>query len=328
MLLPQLDDLLDTMRVVTLPLAVRFRGVSEREVCLFEGEKGWSEFSPFLEYGDQEAATWLRASIDFGWRDLPELHRSTVPINAIVPALNPGSVAPLLVTFPSVETVKVKVAERGQSLADDVARVSVVRNHIGQSGRIRIDANGGWTVDEALLALDALAPFDIEYVEQPVASVQDLARVRAHLREAGSPILVAADESIRKVSDPLDVARLDAADIIVVKAQPLGGIHNALSIIEQVGLPAVVSSAIDSAVGLSMGTLLAASIPQLEYACGLGTGTLLQRDVATTPMRDGQLVAERVSPAPHQLDLLTASAERADWWRQRVTRCYRLVEAG
>lgn len=325
---PPLAELLASARVVALPLATRFRGVDVREAVVFEGPEGWTEFSPFVEYGDAEAATWLAAAIDFGWMPLPAAVRTEVPVNATVPAVAAASVPGVLARFDGCRTAKVKVAEPGQRLADDVARVAAVREAMGAEGRVRIDANGAWNVDEAERALHALAEFDLEYAEQPCAEVDELAELRRRVKYMGIPI--AADESVRKASDPVAVARAGAADIIVVKAQPLGGVRRALAIVAEAGLPAVVSSALDTSVGLSMGVALAAALPDLDYDCGLGTAALFTADVASPPLapRGGVLSVGRVAPDPGLLADHEASDDRRDWWLARMTRCHALLTGG
>ncbi|HET8866686.1 MAG TPA: o-succinylbenzoate synthase [Agrococcus sp.] len=313
------ERLADRMHVVSLPLATRFRGVDEREVALFSGDAGWGEWSPFLEYGGEEASRWLRAALEDADVERPALVRSRIPVNATLPAVAPEAVAGVLARYDGCRTVKVKVAERGQLLDDDVARVAEVRALLPDV-RIRVDANGGWGVDEAETAVRALERFDLEYVEQPCATVAELAELRARLHRLAIPI--AADESVRKASDPLLVARAGAADVIVVKAQPLGGIRAALAIVAEAGLPAVVSSALDSSVGLSMGAALAGALPELPYDCGLGTGALLAADVAEplVPV-DGSIPAARVAPDPALLAAHAASPERTAHWRERLAAC-------
>lgn len=322
---PSLADLLGTARVVALPLVTPFRGIGIREAVVLEGPNGWTEFSPFTEYGDAEASVWLAAAIDFGWERPSPVLRETVRVNATVPAVTAAEVAGVLERFPGCRTAKVKVGERGQLLADDIARVAAVRDVLGPDGRIRIDANGAWTVDEAERAIHALAEFDLEYVEQPCETVEDLWQIRQRVKYMGVPI--AADESVRKAEDPLRVARDEAADILVIKAQPLGGITAALSIVEQAGLPVVVSSALDTSVGISMGVHLAAAIPSLEYDCGLATAALLAADVTDEPLvpSDGQLDVRRVTPTEHLLTTHAASGDRTRWWLARLERCYGIL---
>lgn len=325
--LPDLADLRAAARVVSLPLVTRFRGVNHREALLLRGPEGWTEFSPFLEYGDDEASVWLAAAIDFGWRTQPAALRDRVPVNATVPAVTAAEVSAVLARFDGCRTAKVKVAERGQTLADDVARVRAVRAAMGSEGRVRLDANGGWNVDEAERAVHALAEFDLEYLEQPCAEVDELVELRERLADWGIPI--AADESVRKASDPLAVARVGAADLVVVKAQPLGGVTRALEIVGAAGLPAVVSSALDTSIGLSMGVALAAALPDLPYDCGLGTASLLAADVTATPLRPqgGALVAGRVEADAGLLRQHAASPDRHAWWLARLERCHAVLAA-
>ncbi len=307
--------------VVALPLVTRFRGIDVREAVLLRGPSGWTEFAPFVGYDDTEASTWLAAAIDYGWGVEPSLVRDVIPVNATLPAVDPSEIAGVLDRFGATRTVKVKVAERGQTLADDVARVRAVRERLGPAGRIRVDANGGWNVDEAEHAAHALAPYDLEYLEQPGAWVPELAEGRARLRVWLLPI--AADESVRKAADPLAVVAAGAADLLVVKAAPLGGIAAALRIVAASGLPAVVSSALDTSVGLAMGARLAAALPELDYDCGLGTAALLAADVTPHPLvpREGRIPVERVDADPDLLDRWAAPTERRDWWLARVERC-------
>ncbi|NQX26249.1 o-succinylbenzoate synthase [Microbacteriaceae bacterium VKM Ac-2854] len=323
--IPSTADLLGEARVVSLPLNTRFRGVQHREAVLFEGPSGWTEFSPFLEYGDAEAAAWLRAAIDFGWAEPAPALRSSIPVNATVPAVGAAEVATVLARFDGCRTAKIKVAERGQSLADDVARVAEVRRLLGPEGRIRLDANAAWNVDEAEHAIHALAEFDLEYVEQPCAEIEELVDIRRRVKYMGIPI--AADESVRKAEDPLAVARAGAADLLVIKAQPLGGIAAALRIVAEAGLPVVVSSAIDTSVGLSMGAALAAAVPTLEYDCGLGTAALLAADVTEQPLHPvgGSIAVRRIDVSEQLLREHAASAERTAWWQERIRRCHALL---
>jgi O-succinylbenzoate synthase len=323
MTLPPLADLIDSARVVSLPMHTRFRGVDTREALLFEGPEGWAEFSPFVEYADAEASTWLAAAIDFAWNAQPEPLRDRIPVNATVPAIDASKVAEVLARFPGCRTAKVKVAEPGQTLADDVARVRAVREVMGPEGRIRVDANGLWNVDEAEHAVHALNEFDLEYVEQPCATVDELAELRRRVKYMGIP--VAADESVRKSSDPLAVARAKAADLLVVKAQPLGGVTHALQIVTAAGLPVVVSSALDTAIGLSQGAALAAALPRLDFDCGLGTASLFLDDVADLRPVDGSIPVGRVTPDAAALTRLAASDERRDWWLARLGRCHEVL---
>ncbi|MGV3733624.1 MAG: o-succinylbenzoate synthase [Microcella sp.] len=324
--LPELDDVLARAHVVSVPLVTRFRGVDRREAVLLDGPSGWSEFSPFLEYADEEASTWLAAALDFGWRDssAPRL-RASIPVNATLPAMPLDRIAHTLSLFGECRTVKIKVAEPGETLADDVARVRETRLLLGPAGRIRLDANGAWTVDEAEHAVRALEQFDLEYVEQPCATVPELAELRRRIHRID--VLVAADESVRKAADPLAVARAEAADLLVIKAAPLGGIDRALALVAEAGLPAVVSSALDTSIGLAMGAELAARLPALDFDCGLGTAALLADDVVAAPLRpvDGAIAVGRIAADRDALGRLAADPERTAAWRERLTRCHALL---
>lgn len=328
--LPPVDALLDTTRVVGLPMRVTFRGVTVRETVVFRGPAGWGEFGPFPEYQDTEAAAWLRAGIEAAWHGFPEPVRTRVPVNATVPAVPAERVADVLAGYSgAVHAVKIKVAERGHTLADDVARVAAVRD-ILPDARLRVDANMGWDEDQAVNALTALAPYELEYAEQPVATVPGLAAVRRRLREGGVDLKIAADESVRKAEDPLRVARLEAADLVVVKVAPLGGVRAALRVVEACGLPAVVSSALDTSVGIRAGVALAAALPSLEHACGLGTVALLEGDVAAAPLlpSGGALGIRPVEVPPDRLDALAAPSGRTAWWRDRVAACHAVLASG
>jgi len=320
----------DEVHVVRLPLRVRFRGLLEREALLLHGPTGWGEFSPFVEYDDAESARWLAAAVEAATATPLRAVRALIPVNATVPAVPAAEVGDVLARFAGCTTAKVKVGEPGQSLADDVARVAEVRAVLGSVGRIRVDANGAWDVDQALRALTALAPYGLEYAEQPCATLDDLGRLRVALARARVDVLVAADESIRKADDPLKVAAAGSADVVVLKVAPLGGVRTALRVAEQCGLPVVVSSALDTSVGIAAGVALAAALPELPYACGLGTAALFARDVVDPPLRPtggGIEVARALatSPDPGQLADLAAPADRQRWWRARLERCARLL---
>ena len=316
---PELSDVLDRLHVVALPMRVRFRGITTREIALIDGPAGWGEFGAFPEYGPPEAVHWLAAGLDAAYRPLPPVRHTSIPINATVPAVPAAAVADVLARFPGARTAKVKVAEPGQSLADDVARVTAVRALVPT---VRVDANGGWSVDEAVTAARALtADGPLEYLEQPCATVPELAEVRRRVQ-----VPVAADESIRKAEDPLYVVRSRAADIAVLKVAPLGGVRAMLAVAEQIDIPIVVSSALDSAVGIGIGLVAAGCLPSLPHACGLGTGGLFVDDVVETvaPV-DGELSAAAVVPDPARVAALAAAPERARWWIDRIRDCWPLL---
>ncbi|MGV0626990.1 o-succinylbenzoate synthase [Mycolicibacter minnesotensis] len=320
--MPPLADILDRVHVVALPMRVRFRGITVRELALIEGPAGWGEFGAFGEYAPPEAAHWLAAALESAYEEPPQARRTRIPINATVPAVEAAQVPEVLARFPGARTAKVKVAEPGQHLADDVARVEAVRALIPT---VRVDANGGWTVPQALEAATALTDTGaIEYLEQPCASVSELAELRRRI-----DVPIAADESIRKAADPLAVKAAGAADIAVLKVAPLGGISALLKIADQIGMPVVISSALDSAVGIAAGLRAAAALPDLQHACGLGTGSLFVDDVvdpAQAPAHtDGFLPVQPAVPDPARLHALAAPADRRQWWIDRISACHRLL---
>lgn len=310
---------MSALHVYAIPLRTRFRDVDVREGVLVNGPAGWGEFSPFREYGDAEAAAWWQAAreaADVGW---PPPARDRVPVNATVPAVRPEDVPDALGRFPGCTTAKVKVAAPGQTSAQDEERLRAVRDALGPGGRIRIDANGAWDADRAA---ELLPRYDrvaggLEYAEQPCRTVEELAIVR---RKVDVPI--AADESIRRAGDPLRVAEFEATDVAVLKVQPLGGVRACLRIAEQIGLPVVVSSALETSVGIAAGVALAAALPELPYACGLATVSLLEHDVVDDPLvaADGALPVRRPVPSEQALGAVRADEPTTAWWTDRVAR--------
>jgi o-succinylbenzoate synthase len=286
---PDLDAVLASLRAFAIPMPTKFRGVTVREGALIQGPAGWGEFSPFAEYGPRECARWLASALESATAGWPAPVRDRVPVNVTVPAVD-AERARDIVASSGCRTAKVKVAERGQGDADDIARVEAVRDAIGPDGKVRIDVNGNWDVDHAVRMLAELDRFGLEYAEQPCATLDELAEVRRKIN-----VPVAADESIRRADDPLRVRAAGAADIVVLKVQPLGGVAAALRIAEACGLPVVVSSAVDTSVGLAAGVALAAALPELPHACGLGTMSLLAGDVTADPLIpvDGELPVAR-----------------------------------
>jgi len=305
--------------VYSTPMRTRFRGIAVRDGMLLEGEAGWGEFSPFWDYDPPTCVPWLRAALEAADEGWPEPVRDAVPVNCTVPAVGPEQAQRVVRTSGGCRTAKVKVAEPGQTPADDLERVAAVRDAIGPDGRVRIDANGAWSVDEAVRALGELSRFDLEYVEQPCATVEELAAVRRRV-----DVPVAADESIRRAEDPLRVAALEAADIAVLKVQPLGGVRACLRIAEQIGLPVVVSSALESSVGIAAGVALAAALPQLPYACGLATVSLLEHDVTDAPLlpESGVLPVRRPEPVA---ELPEAGGETFARWEERLAAVWALM---
>lgn len=354
-----IDDLLGRVHVVALPMRVRFRGVTEREVALVEGPAGWGEFGAFPEYDDPEAAHWLASALEMAWQGPPPALRSRVAVNATVPAVAAGEVPGILDRFPGCTTVKVKVAEKGHHLVDDVARIAAVLQ-ARPGARIRVDANGAWSVaeaahavrvlDQAVRAVDvtrapgtgpvALDGPGLEYVEQPCATVEELVQLRARLAADGVHVDVAADESIRRASDPLRVIRAGGADRAVVKVAPLGGPRRLLAVAAELGVPVTVSSALDSAVGVAAGVAAAAALPGVSSRCGtrsdddevpaagLGTGGFFLEDVVEPgvfSLVDGHLPVVAVTPDPARMEGLRVRADRRDWWLDRIRRCHDLL---
>lgn len=328
--LPPLDEVLASAHVVALPLRVRFRGILVREALLLDGPHGWGEFAPFIEYEDAEAASWLASGIEAAWQGWPAPLRDRVAVNATVPAVAADQVPGILDRFGDCGTVKVKVAEPGQTLADDVARVRAVRE-ARPDAAIRVDANGAWSVDDALTALRSLAGLGLQYAEQPCASVEELVALRELLDRAHVQVPLAADESIRKADDPLRVARTGAVDVAVVKVAPLGGVARMLAVAEELsalGVRLVVSSALDTSVGIAAGVAAAAALRDEPLACGLGTVALFTSDVCAHPLlpTSGWLPARAEAPQPDP-DRWPASADRTRWWLDRLARCWRVLES-
>lgn len=309
--------------VYAIPMRTAFRGITVREGMVLHGPRGWGEFCPFPEYDDREAAAWLATAVEQVTHGWPEPVRDRIPVNATVPAVGPER-AHDLVARSGCRTAKVKVADHPDSLAEDLARVEAVRAALGPGGRIRVDANGRWDVDTAIARIRRLerAAGGLEYVEQPCATVEALAVVRRRV-----DVRIAADESIRRADDPLKVAVAGAADVAVIKCTPLGGVRRALEVAEAAGLPCVVSSALETGVGLAAQLALAGALPELEFACGLGTLSLLDGDLVpaehTFRPVDGHLPVPRTAPTPDP-ELLDryqlTDRDRAAWWHERLAR--------
>lgn len=339
--MPAHAELRDAAVIVSVPMRTRFRGQTSREVMLLRGPAGWAEFGPFPDYGPEESAVWLEAGIRAAWSGLGAPVRRTVPVNATVPAVTPGEVADVLHSYGDLESipaVKIKVAEPGQTAEHDVARVTEVCR-LAPSAGIRVDANGAWSMPQAVSQLSRIAEIAgdaFEYAEQPVAGIEPLAELRELLGNRGLPVRIAADEAVRKADDPFRVAALGAADLLVVKVPPLGGVQRALDIVSRSGLPAVVSSALDTSIGLTAGLALASQLPELPYACGLGTVSLFDGEVVTAPLTpragtirvpvaqspDGGVVVRAPDPDPVLLQRHRVSAEREAWWFDRLAAAY------
>jgi O-succinylbenzoate synthase len=304
--------------VFDLAMNVRFRGVTSRQGVLLSGQAGVGEFSPFVDYDDAESASWLAAAIEAADLPFPEPTRQRVAVNCTVPAVDPEQAAAIVRASNGCMTAKVKVAEPGQGLDDDLARVLAVATALGPGGKVRVDANGAWTPNQAVDAIRVLDEVGLEYVEQPCRTVDELREVRGRV-----DVPIAADESIRRSGDPYLVKAKDAADIAVLKVQPLGGVRACLRIAEQIGLPVVVSSALETSVGIAAGVALAAALPELPYACGLATTAMLTADVVSDPFApvDGFLPVTRPAVDAGRVIEAAPSADTRAWWLDRLRRC-------
>ncbi len=318
---------IDSITVYAMPMRSKFRGITVREGIVLHGPRGWGEFCPFPEYDDHEAANWLATTVEQVGADRPEPVRDRIPINCTVPAIAPDR-AYDLVAGSGCRTAKVKVADHPGALPEDLARVEAVRSALGPGGAIRVDANAVWDVDTAVRSIRELdrAAGGLEYVEQPCRTIGELAGVR---RKVDVPI--AADESIRRAEDPLRVAVAGAADVAVIKCTPLGGVRRALEVAAAAGLPCVISSALETSIGLSAQLALAGALPELEHACGLGTVTLFEGDLVADSLRpvDGYLPVPRTAPSPEPALLEKyrhPDPERRAWWTERLTRVWEVLD--
>jgi len=300
-------------RVYSVPLRTRFRGIDVRDGVLLRGPAGWGEFSPFWDYDVAESRRWWAAAEEAAVVGWPDPVRDSVPVNVTVPAVGPER-AHAIVATSGCRTAKVKVAEPGQTPADDLARVEAVRDALGPGGAIRVDANAAWDVDTAAARIAQLDAVGLEYVEQPCATLPELVALRRRI-----DVRIAADEVVRRAADPLTVDLREACDVVVLKVQPLGGVRAALRVAEAHGLPCVVSSALESSVGIAAGVALAAALPELPFACGLATVALFTADVSSSPLLpvDGALPVRR--PEPDRLDEVAAGPEIDARWRARMS---------
>jgi O-succinylbenzoate synthase len=325
---PRLNDLVATAKVVSIPLRTKFRGLTERELLVFEGPNGWSEWAAFTEYRDEEAATWLQAAIEWGFDKVPEPVRKQVPVNAILPAVPTNEVAKNLGRAGKFSTVKIKVADPKQTIADDLARILEVRN-LYPDVKLRLDANGGYTAPQALELIAELDSnlIELEFFEQPVATIAELAELRVEIAKSGQKVKLAADESVRKSSDPLAVELAGAADLLVLKSAPLGGINSALAIANSSQLEICASSAMQSSIGLAAELHFASCLPELNYDAGLGTGFLFGGDLTADRLipENGVLELRRPEINTSSLDILKAEDHRFDWWISRLERCYGIL---
>jgi O-succinylbenzoate synthase len=305
--------LLESLRVVALPTTTNFRGVTVREVALIQGEYGWGEFSPFLEYDDSESAPWLACAIEAATQPKPQLYRSEVAVNGTIPALNDREELERVVnSFPGVTTFKVKV---GSNTSEDIARINLLRS-LRPNAKLRIDANGLLSVEQAVSLLQLVG--DIEYIEQPCATVEELRELKKRV-----DVKIVGDEVLRKAKDPFAIDLSGAVDYLMLKVQPLGGIKRAHQLAQHHKLPVVVSSALESAVGINYGLTLAASFEDMNFDCGLGTGSLLAKNVGQLPIVDGKIQISEVVP---NLEGLDVSADRYEWWKNRIMRTAELLK--
>ena len=325
---PRLNDLVATAKVVSIPLRTKFRGLTERELLVFEGPNGWSEWAAFTEYQDEEAATWLAAAIEWGFDEVPEPVRKQVPVNAILPSVPKNEIAKVLGRAGKFSTVKVKVADPKQSLADDLERILEVKNLFPDT-KLRLDANGGYSVDQALELMTQVESnsLELEFFEQPVATIAELAELKVEIAKRGAIVKIAADESVRKSSDPLAVELAGAADLLVLKSAPLGGITSALAVANSSQLEICASSAMQSSIGLAAELHFAGCLPELNYDAGLGTGYLFGGDLTTDRLipENGILELRRPEINTSSLDILKAEDHRYDWWVARLERCSRIL---
>ena len=325
---PRLNDLVATAKVVSIPLRTKFRGLTERELLVFEGPNGWSEWAAFTEYQDEEAATWLHAAIEWGFENLPEPVRKQVSVNAILPAVPTEEVAKVLGRAGKFSTVKIKVADPKQTAADDLARILEVKD-LYPDAKLRLDANGGYTVVQALELIAEIEnnSLDLEFFEQPVETIAELAELRIEISKRGQKTLVAADESVRRASDPLAVELAGAADLLVLKSAPLGGIASALAVANSSKLNICASSAMQSSIGLAAELHFAACLPEVNYDAGLGTGYLFGGDLTADRLipENGILELRRPEINTSSLEILKAEDHRYDWWIARLERCSKIL---
>ena len=305
--------LLESLRVVALPTETNFRGVTVREIALIQGEYGWGEFSPFLEYDDAESAPWLACAIEAATTPKPKLYRTEVAVNGTIPALNDEvELARIVDSYPGATTFKIKVGSNAQ---EDIARINIIRS-LRPGAKIRLDANGLLSVDQSVSLLQLAG--EIEYIEQPCATLEELRELKKRI-----DVKIVGDEVLRKAKNPFAVELEGAIDYLMLKAQPLGGIARAHQLAEHHKLPVVVSSALESAIGINYGLILAASFESMKFDCGLGTGSLLAKNVADLPIVDGKIQISEVVP---HLEGLDVAADRFEWWKNRIMRTAELLK--
>ncbi len=316
-----LEEALASLRVLALPMRTTFRSLDIRETALFKGENGWGEFAPFVEYSDQESLQWLESAIEAADKALSPALRESIPINATVPASNDeAEIEQILSWYPGVDTAKIKV---GTGIKEDLARIAAVRKHLPKA-KIRIDVNGSWSVKEALSNIIAIYEVTgdlLEYVEQPVTSLDELKQLKEGM---SVDVKIAGDEVLRKAKDPFAISLDGEIDILMLKVSPLGGIKRAMDLASHHKLPVVISSALESAIGISYGLALAARVPNLDYACGLGTSALFNQDVSDIPIVNGAIKATNYPIDLDRVERYELKGERLEWWRNRISRVWNL----
>ena len=303
------------LKVVSIPVKNNFRSVKYREIALFQGPEGWSEFSPFLEYSANESAIWLKAAIEAATKPAPKPIREVIEVNATLPNVKAEEVSSILKGFQGCTTVKIKVND---FLNDHLILQEVLR--VIPKVKFRLDVNGGWQLDEAVVNLanyENEFPGQIDYVEQPCIDLADIKSLRGKIK-----LKIAVDESIRKFLGS-DLTKIkEVADIAIIKWAPSGGISASLEIIEKIKLPVVISSALESSVGISHGVALASVVPNLYGACGLGTVSLLEGDVTSKPLiaEDGFIKHRKINP--DLIEQFKADPARLIWWQDRVNEIF------
>jgi O-succinylbenzoate synthase len=282
---------------VRIPMRQRFRRVDHREAVLLRGPRGWGEFSPFPDYPPEVTTRWLAAALELACGELPDPGRKEIPVNVTVPATDPAT-AVALVRESGARTAKVKVADPGHTEEDDLERVRAVREALGPDGKLRVDVNASWDVETAIGRIDRLAAFDLEYVEQPVGTLEEMKVLHENVA-----VPLAADELVRQSPHPLQVIEEGAADVLVLKVQPMGGVSRVIDLANRSKIPVVISSALETSVGMYGGLLAASLIDDLRYACGLGTVALIEGDPTLEPLIpvDGMLEVRRPEPDPELL---------------------------
>jgi len=312
-----LAEIFSDLTIVAIPTRTKFRGVTVREAAIFRGPAGWSEFAPFIEYNEMQSEPWLNAALEGAYKPWPELKRSKVGINATLPKVEVNRVAEILQRFPGAKTVKIKVDD----FENDSELVEAALD-FNPDFKVRLDVNGGWDLETALLNLynyNLRFGKVFEYIEQPCLEISDLTKLKAEI-----PMKIAIDESIRSALQSDFAGAQDFADIAIIKWAPSGGITQANKLIKKIGLPAVISSALDTGIGISHGLALAAIQDELVFDCGLATLTLLEGDVVLSALEisDGAISVNRTVPNEDLLSKYQAAPDRRIWWEKRIEKIW------